>query len=583
MGFFVSARAEVGFPLAPCGPSRCPDLASDALTPTTNGTTDMQEETRVEWREWGEEAFAEARERSVPVLLSLSATWCVDCHEMDATTYADPGIAANLNDRYVPIRVDADRRPRIRERYAAGGFPSTVFLTPEGKLISGATALMPDGMRQVLERVAETYVEKGDDAGRVPRALSGDLPPAGGVNSAIEEHIAGQLDEKFDNRFGGWGEQAKFPLARTVEFALKRERDQALRTLDAVRDHLHDDVAGGFFRYAGRRDWGDLHYAKLLDTNASLLRAFAHAYVYTGEDAYREPAAATAAFLTDELWSGVAVGGSQSPGEGPEYWSTDAAGRGEMRQPRTDLTAYAGGNALAADALLTLYGYTDNERARNYGERVLEYLENGLVDEDGSVVHFRDRGETGPRDTLDDLAAVVIAFTRAEQTLGRGVDVAAAVADHAIETLHEGGSFRDGPREGIAMLDRPLRPLDGNAALANVLVDLAALTGEERYRQVAEETVGAFAGASHRVGVQVAEYGTAASRLVREPLVIAVADEPGSDLHRAALRVADHEKVVVPNADDRVAPELDRGTARVAGVEEPASDPEALMARVAQR
>ncbi len=544
----------------------------------------MQEETRVEWRDWGPEAFAEARDRDVPVLLSLATTWCVDCHEMDATTYADPGIAANLNDRYVPIRVDADRRPRVRERYAAGGFPSTVFLTPAGTLISGATALAPDGMRQVLDRVAETYAENGDDAGRVPRALAGDLPPAGDVDAAIEEHLAGQLDVKYDERFAGWGEQAKFPLARTVEFALKRERDQALRTLDAVRDHLHDDVTGGFFRYAGRRDWGDVHHPKLLDTNATLLRAFAHAYLHTGEDAYRDPAAATVEFLTDELWSGVAFGGSQGPGDGTEYWRMDAASRADARQPRTDLSAYAGDNALAADALLTFYSYTDDVRARNYGERALDYLENELTDvNDGSVVHFRDRGDVGPRDTLDDIAAIVSAFTRAAQTLGRGIDTARAVADHAVETLHENGSFLDGPPEALAMLDRPLRPLDGNAAMANALVDLALLTGAERYRDVAHDTVGAFAGAAHRVGVQVAEYGTAASRVVRDPLVIHVATEPGSDLHRAALRVADHEKVVVPDADERVAPALDRSTARVVGVDSPAADPDELLDRVAEQ
>jgi len=542
----------------------------------------MQEETRVEWRQWGEDAFDEARDRSVPVLLSLSTTWCADCHEMDATTYADPNIAANVNDRYVPIRVDADREPRIRERYAAGGFPSTVFLTPGGEVISTATALAPDGMRQVLTRVAETYDEKGDDAGRVPRALAGDLPPAGEVDSAIEEQLAGQLGEKFDERFAGWGQSAKFPLARTVEFALKRERDQALRTLDAVRDHLHDDVAGGFFRYAGQQDWGDVHHAKLLDTNATLLRAFAHAYVYTGEDAYREPAASTIEFLTDDLWSGVAVGGSMGPGEGADYWRKDATERANARSPRTDLTAYAGGNALAADALLTYYGYTDDERAREYGERVLDYLERDLI-EHGSVVHFRERGQAGPRDTLSDLAAVVGAFTRAEQTLGYGADVASTVADHAIEALHDEDSFRDGPAEGVGLLDRPLRPLDGNAAMANALVDLATLTGQGSYREVARDTIGAFAGASHRIGVQVAEYGTAASRLVHEPLTVAVADEPGSDLHRAALRIADHEKVVVPDADASIAPELDRGTARVVGVDEPASDPEALMERVAQR
>ncbi|MFW5911831.1 MAG: thioredoxin domain-containing protein, partial [Halolamina sp.] len=96
------------------------------------------------------------------------------------------------------------------------------------------------------------------------------------------------------------------------------------------------------------------------------------------------------------------------------------------------------------------------------------------------------------------------------------------------------------------------------------------------------ETVGAFAGASHRVGVQVAEYGTVASRLVHEPLTVAVADDVGSDLHRAALRIADHEKVVVPDADATIAPDLDRGTASVGGVDDTASDPEALMERVSQ-
>ena len=549
----------------------------------------MQEETRVEWREWGADAFAAAETTQRPILLSLSTTWCADCHEMDATTYADPRIAANVNDRFVPIRVDADRRPRVRERYAMGGFPTTVFLTPAGDILSGATALAPEGMRQVLEKVEESWNERGDAAGRVPRALSGDVPPAGDLTAGIEAHLAGQLDEKFDERFGGWGQQAKFPLPRTVEFALKRERQQALRSLDAVRDHLHDETAGGFFRYAGGRDWSDVHHAKLLDSNAALLRAFAHAYGYTGDDAYLDPALATTRYLTDDLWAGVAVGGSEGPGEGAAYWAKDADGRADARQPRKDLTAYAGGNALAADAMLTLHGYTDDERAAEYAERILDYVERDLVD-DGSVVHFADRGDLGPRNALDDLAAVVGAFARGQQVIGEGVETARAVADHAIETLHEAGSFRDGPAEGEGLLDRPLRPLDGNAAMADALVDLAALTGEARYREVARATVAAFAGAADRVGVQVAVYGTAASRVVDDPLTIHIADEVGSDLHRAACRVADHEKVVVPNAhrptgtaDAPVAPDLEPGTARVVGVDGFAADPDALMARVAER
>lgn len=98
----------------------------------------MDDQTRVEWRDWGEDAFDEAAEADAPVLLSLTATWCDHCHEMDAKTYAEPRIAANINDSFVPVRVDVDRHPRVRDRYNMGGFPSTVFLAPDGTVLTGA-------------------------------------------------------------------------------------------------------------------------------------------------------------------------------------------------------------------------------------------------------------------------------------------------------------------------------------------------------------------------------------------------------------------------------------------------------------
>ena len=107
----------------------------------------MRDETLVEWREWGEEAFAEARAESKPLLLSLSASWCVACDEMDRTTYADPRLAGHLKESFVPVRVDVDRQPRTRERYNMGGFPSTVFCTPEGKIITGASTRRPSRFR----------------------------------------------------------------------------------------------------------------------------------------------------------------------------------------------------------------------------------------------------------------------------------------------------------------------------------------------------------------------------------------------------------------------------------------------------
>ncbi|WP_050033892.1 DUF255 domain-containing protein [Halorubrum halophilum] len=549
----------------------------------------MTDETHVEWRDWGAEAFAEADDRDCPVLLSLSATWCEGCHEMDAITYAEPRIAANVNEGFVPVRVDVDRNPRVRERYNMGGFPTTAFLTPEGELLTGAGYLDVDGMRQVLESVRQMWADKGREAGRIPRALDADLPPSGEVTDAIESHLAGQIEAKYDEEYAGWGSDAKFPLSRTVEFALKRDRDRALRTLDAVRDHLADDVAGGFFRFAGTSDWGDVAYEKPIDTNAAVTRAFANAYLYTGDEAYLAPATDAVEFLTGDLWTGYGVGGSVGPGLGRAYYAASAADREDLDPPRRDLTVFAGGNALAADALLAIAAYTDDERAREYAERILDGLERDLIDADsGAVTHYRGSDEVGETDLLADAARVVSAYTRAAGVLGEGAEIASAVADRAIDRLRVDGSFVDGPRSGAGLLDRPFRPLDGNVEMATALLDLAALTGEERYETVARETGEAFAGATERLSVQVAGYGSLAGRLLRGSTVVAVGDEPGSDLHRAAWRVADHEKVVVPNAHREDAPtpqSVPAGSAVVlAGdaASEPAETPDELMTRVSE-
>ncbi|WP_232686393.1 DUF255 domain-containing protein [Halobacterium zhouii] len=512
---------------------------------------DAADGTRVEWREWGAEAFAEARERDVPVLVALTASWSDWCRQMDERTYAEPRIAANVNDDFVPVRVDADRRPRVRERYNMGGFPSTVFVTPAGEHIAGATFLEPEGMRQVLERVRETWGEKGDEAGRIPRALRGDEPPAGTISADIERLIAGQLTDQYDAEHAGWGQSEKFPLPETVRFALKRERDQALRTLDAVTRNLADDVDGGFFRFAHARDWSDPQREKVLSENASLLRAYADAYLHTGSEEYRGPAENTIDYLTGTLWTGEAFGSSQAAGE---YFEAPADERSSHAEPAVDGTAYAGVNALAADGLTRFAAYTDDERARRYAERTLEYLERELVADDGTVRHFADGApetDQPPEKLLADHAQVARAFATAAQVLDPAfLDTARAVADTAIDDLQDAtGAFRDGPESGAGLLDRPLRPIDDAAVLADALVDIHHLSGESRYQNAAADAVAAFADAADRMGVQVAAYGTAAARVTNPPLVVAVADDPGSDLHRAALRVADHEKVVVPNAD----------------------------------
>ena len=530
----------------------------------------MREDTLVEWREWGPEAFAEAERTGRPLLLSLSAPWCVACDEMDRTTYADPRFAGHLKDGFVPVRVDIDRQPRVRERYNMGGFPSTVFCTPNGRIITGAGALGAEGFRSALDTVRETWDAKGTEAGSVPRALRNPDPPAGRVTAEVEAHFVEQVAASFDEEFGGWGTDAKFPLPRSVEFAAKRDRDRAERTLQAVQTHLYDTYDGGFYRYATNRNWGGrLHREKLTDENAALVRAFAAGYLYTGEESYRETAAGTVEYLTTDLWTGDAFAGSQAGGD---YYALDPTDREGTDPPRVDDTVYADRNGLAADALFRFGAYTDDERATRYAERALDHVLDTLV-ADGTVAHFDGASETG---LLLDGARVLLGLTAGVQATGadRYVDTARAVADATLDLQAADGAFLDGPREGAGLLGRPLRPLDANVELAHALIDLAAITGEDRYREAAGDALAAFAGAATRMGADVADYGAACARHVYDPLVIET-PPAGSDLHRAAWRVADHEKVVVPG--DRETGVVIRGGERA----DPAGTPEGLMERAA--
>lgn len=510
----------------------------------------------VEWHEWGEEAFETAGRAGKPVLLALVTSWSAECHEMDATTYADPQVAANVNDGFVPVRVDADREPQVRERYNMGGFPSTVFLTPEGRVLAGATFLGVDGFREILESVRRSWDSRGEKAGSIPRALR-EEPPGGDLTARVEEHMVEQLLGTFDPEYGGWGTDVKFPLPRTVEFALVRAREQATRTLDAVGTHLLDTYDGGFFRYSHSRNWRGARREKLTDENAAVVRAFAHGYRYTGEEAYREAAERGVEFLTTTLWTGEGFAASQGGDE--SYFRLEPADREDADAPPVDGTVLAGHNGLAVDALLCYYAYTDDERARRYAREARDAVVAGLVDGDGRVSRYRsgDENENGPpKGLLVDQARTLTALTTSWSTLGEP-GPAEAVADWTLEHLRDGEAFRDGPTEGAGLLGETLYPLDTAVEFADALCDLALLTGDRRYREAAHGALAAFAGAADRMGVEVAGYATATAR-VREPQVVAVDTPAGTDLHRAALRLADHETVVAP----RPAPTANRrGTA----------------------
>ncbi len=212
----------------------------------------------VHWLSWGTDAFSRARDEDKPVLLSIAAPWCHSCHEMDRTTYADPAVAALVNERFVPIRVDADRRPDISERYALGGWPTTAFLNADGDLVGGGTFVSLARMPSVLDQVSTAFASR-----RGELTAPQNLPVTPGTETAPSlrashgDDLVSLVFEGFDPDHGGFGTEPKFPLIGPLDLALhlyRGSRDSAMAdvvrtTLDAMGwGELYDDIDGGFFR-----------------------------------------------------------------------------------------------------------------------------------------------------------------------------------------------------------------------------------------------------------------------------------------------------------------------------------------------
>src|SRR3989338_5670244 len=254
--------------------------------------------TKVNWLEWGKEAFDKAKKENKPILLDLTAVWCHWCHVMDANSYSNDEIASKINRDFVPIKVCIDKRPDIRERYNMGGFPSTVFLDSEGRIIAGDTYVPPDRLKLMLEAVKTAYKskEEGFDNGiKEPAEDIGKLKQTTKeqqINREIIKEILLSVEDNFDSFYGGFGIQPKFPNPEVLDLLFiqyqktnnKKYLDMALKTLDGMYAGLYDKTDFGFFRYSVAQDWKMPHYEKMLDTNAGLLRNYAVSFDITKDE-----------------------------------------------------------------------------------------------------------------------------------------------------------------------------------------------------------------------------------------------------------------------------------------------------------
>ncbi|MEW6477245.1 MAG: thioredoxin domain-containing protein [Actinomycetota bacterium] len=287
----------------------------------------------VDWYPWGEEAFARARAEDKPIMLSVGYSACHWCHVMAHESFEDPATAEVMNRLFVNVKVDREERPDVDSVYMTavqsmtgrGGWPMTVFLTPDGQPFYGGTYYPKEdrhglpGFTKLLEAVDDAWRNRRDElltqAGRLSEALarSGELPGAGGeAGLAIEvlDRAAAQLTVQFDGRFGGFGGAPKFPQAMSLDHLLRhhvrtgngRSLDITLETLDAMAaGGMYDQLGGGFHRYSVDAQWLVPHFEKMLYDQATLARAYLHAWLVAGEERHRRVVEETIDYVLRDL------------------------------------------------------------------------------------------------------------------------------------------------------------------------------------------------------------------------------------------------------------------------------------------
>ena len=580
----------------------------------------QHKENPVDWYPWGEEALARAREEDKPILLSIGYAACHWCHVMAHESFEDPETAAVMNERFVNVKVDREERPDVDAIYmdavvamsGQGGWPLTVFLTPDGEPFFGATYFPPEprhGMpafRQVLAGVSELWRERRGDVSRQAQAVvealdraAASAPSPDPLTESLLHQAVRRLGELFDPEWGGFGRAPKFPPASALELLLRRgEIEPAVKTLDGMAaGGMYDVVGGGFHRYSVDERWLVPHFEKMLYDNALLAPAYLHGWLVTGNERYREVAERTLDYMVRELrLPEGAFASSQdadtdgvegltytwAPGEGApeELLEPFEHGRFVLRgaldeetrerlleirsrrpQPGLDDKAIASWNGLALAALaeagrrLGRVDFVEQARA------LAEFLLGPLSDGKGRLHRSRRAGRSTGTGFLDDYANVAHGLYELHAATGelRWLEESRRLALLAVELFadEEHGGFFLAPAGGERLVARKKDLFDhpipsGNSMVAYVLLRLARIYGNGELEQRA---AGVLRLLGSNLGTAPSEFAFALCALdlyLATPREIAIVGPPESDVARAALEPFDPNAVVAFGPAERV-------------------------------
>lgn len=521
----------------------------------------------VRWQDWSDDVLRVAADERRPVLLSIVASWCRFCREMDATTYADPDVQAAISEHVIAVRVDKDLRPDIDARYGQGGWPTTVILSPEGEILAGGTFF----------ESAELVALLGDAARRLHTEGPGFRPelvppkqPTGQLDESILPAVEQSLLAHFDARHGGFGTGQKFPHPEAIDFAILRQaehksprlREVIEKTLTHMAEgRLHDEVEGGFFRFCASRDWRRPHTEKLLETNAGLARNYLEAgqlmqrrdFLEIGEHTID----ATVRLFLDE-GSGLFHASLDAD---DDYYAHDLDGRKTRRAPPRDGRFLADANARAVSALLKAGAVLGREDLTETACNVAAALITHLWRPGHGMYHYDDGDGRRLPGLLRDQAETARALLHVLQyTDDRRFNEPLEELLERVATRHvtEAGEFVNADEVAGGRTSRRLdAAILDNALAAEVMLRGAIFTGRATLALLARAALELHSEDFRRYGYAMAAYGRSVELTLHPPLHIVVVgrreDATAEALFRAASRSFLPSRVV-----QRFDPETDR-------------------------